>query len=423
MSIKQYFEENSSNLDKIKNIFINSDIRNENGDTNYLSLVKDLGIIRYGERSNAGNKTSDDPKKYKLVGIGDLVVNPMNATIGSVGFSKYNGCLSGVYIVLKPKKNVDSNYYHYVFQDVGFQKFLKTISYGIMEIRESLNKTEFFQIKIPNIPVQEQSKIALFLNKKTDLIESLLDKNEKKIELLIEQKNSLITEVTTKGLNFKTKMKKSGINWIGMIPSHWQIKRLKYLGTFTNGLSKSSENFGKGFPFFSYGDFYNNFTLSEPSGLVESSELDRKKCSVNEGDIFFTRTSETVDDIGVSCTSHKTVPNSTFSGFVIRFRPSDKALTTEFSTFFFHNHFKKSFIESRMNIVTRASLNQTTLGDLPVLIPSEKEQIEIYNFLSKKISSINKLISNSKKNIKLLKEYKKSIISELITNKKTINNI
>lgn len=420
MFIEQYFKENLIKLDKIKNIFINSDIRNDEGNKTYLSLVKDIGVIRYEDRENSGNKTSDNPEKYKLVDINDLVINPMNATIGSVGFSKYKGCLSSVYLVLKPKKNVNSNYYHYVFHDIGFQKFLKTISYGIMEIRESLNKTEFFQVKVPSISIEEQNKIASYLNKKTQLIDRLIEKTIKKIKLLNEQKNALITEITTKGLVSKVKMKESGIEWVGKIPFNWQIKKLKYLGKFSNGLSKSTEYFGQGFPFFSYGDFYNNLVLPKPSGLVESDELDRKKCSVKKGDVFFTRTSETVDDIGVACTSHQSISNATFSGFVIRFRPNDETLTPEFCTFFFHNHFKKSFIESRMNLVTRASLNQSTLGDLPVLIPPKNEQLDIYNFLIEKTQSIDKLVIDYEKRIKLFKEYKQSLISELI-NLKTNN--
>ena len=144
MTIKKYFNESLIKTNKIKNIFSNSDIKNTENNKNYLSLMKNIGIVKYDERGNSGNKTSDSPEKYKLVDIGDLVINPMNVTIGSVGVSKYSGCLSSVYIVLKPKQNINSKYYHYVFQDKGFQKYLKTISYGIMEIRESLNKTEFF---------------------------------------------------------------------------------------------------------------------------------------------------------------------------------------------------------------------------------------------------------------------------------------
>ena len=132
--MKNNFYENHRilNTKKIKYLFNYSNIRNDNNNRDFLSLVKDVGVIKYSERGNAGNKTSDRPEKYKMVDVGDLVINPMNVSIGSVGVSKYSGCLSGVYLVLKPKKDTNSNYYHYVFQDKNFQSFLKTISSGII---------------------------------------------------------------------------------------------------------------------------------------------------------------------------------------------------------------------------------------------------------------------------------------------------
>ena len=85
-----------------------------------------------------------------MVGVGDLVINPMNVTIGSVGVSEYSGCLSKVYLVLKPKTSVNSKYYHYLFHDKGFQKYLKTISYGIMELEKVLIRPNYFNLKFPN---------------------------------------------------------------------------------------------------------------------------------------------------------------------------------------------------------------------------------------------------------------------------------
>ena len=305
-----YYKNSPFHKTKIKNLFFNSDIRNVDESDQYLSLVKDVGVMRYSERGVSGNKTSDTPEKYKMVGVGDLVVNPMNVTIGSVGVSEYIGCLSGVYLVLKSKINIVPKYYHYLFHDKGFQKFLKTISYGIMEIRESLNKTEFFQLRIPNPSIEEQNQIVSYLDQKTLHLDNLIEKIEQKIELFKEQRCSLINEVVTKGLNPDVDMKDSGEEWIGKIPSHWKITKLKFLGSFSNGLSKGSEYFDSGYPFYSYGDIYNNPSLPEkPSGLVESNEKDQKTCSVKRGDIFFTRTSETIDDIGVSSSCLKTIPN------------------------------------------------------------------------------------------------------------------
>ena len=96
------------------------------------------------------------------------------------------------------------------------------------------------------------------------------------------------------------KYKDSGIDWIGDIPENWEIKRLRYLGNYQNGVSKGADYFGSGYPFINYTDVYNNIKLpQEVKGLAESTDEDRVTYSVKKGDLFFTRTSETIDEIGI----------------------------------------------------------------------------------------------------------------------------
>ena len=97
------------NMYPIKHLFSERNERNEDGNTNYLSIVKDKGVILYSEKGNVGNKTSDKPENYKMVYVDDIVINSMNITIGSVGKSIHNGCLSSVYIVLNPNDSIDSS--------------------------------------------------------------------------------------------------------------------------------------------------------------------------------------------------------------------------------------------------------------------------------------------------------------------------
>lgn len=116
------------------------------------------------------------------------------------------------------------------------------------------------------------------------------------------------------------KYNQSDLKWIDKIPSDWYIKRLKDFGTFQNGVSKGKEYFGFGFPFVSYGNVYNNtISIGNIDKLANSTKDEQKLYSVKEGDIFFTRTSETIDEIGISSTCLSTIETATFSGFVIRF--------------------------------------------------------------------------------------------------------
>lgn len=213
-------------------------------------------------------------------------------------------------------------------------------------------------------------------------------------------------------------MKDSGVEWLGEIPKEWDIKRLRFLGKLQNGISKSSDSFGYGYPFVSYSNVYRNIELPHiVEGLVNSTEEERKIYSVEEGDVFFTRTSETVEEIGFASTCMKTIDNSTFAGFLIRFRPNDKRLYKGFSKYYFRCDLNRKYFVKEMNLVTRASLSQNLLNNLSVVLPKYEEQVEIYNALELKVSYINLSINKLKYQIEKLKEAKQSLISEAVTGK------
>ena len=203
-----------------------------------------------------------------------------------------------------------------------------------------------------------------------------------------------------------------------MIPKEWEAKRLRFLGTLQNGISKSSEEFGYGFPFVSYGDVYRNMSLPTfVNGLVNSSTNDRKIYSVEQGDVFFTRTSETIDEIGISSVCLETIPEATFAGFLIRFRPNNKLLFKGFSKYYFRCILNRNYFVKEMNLVTRASLSQNLLNNLSVVLPTYEEQENIYWGLEYKIGTIDNIIEKIKSEIQKLKEAKQSLITEAVTGK------
>jgi len=178
------------------------------------------------------------------------------------------------------------------------------------------------------------------------------------------------------------KYKYSGIEWIGEIPEHWGISKLRYIGSCQNGISAGADYFGSGFPFLTYGDVYRHREVPEDfSGLAKSSNIDQQRYSVQEGDVFFTRTSETVEEIGIASTCLKPVEQATFAGFLIRFRPNKEHLFAGFSKYFFRSYLQRKFFVSKMNLVTRASLGQDLLKEHPVFIIPLEEQVQIANFL------------------------------------------
>ena len=152
-------------------------------------------------------------------------------------------------------------------------------------------------------------------------------------------------------------------------------------------------------------------------GLADSSIQDRKQYSVLEGDVFFTRTSETIDEIGFSSTCLSTIKEATFAGFLIRFRPKPDILIKGYSKYYFSSKTHRAFFIKEMNIVIRASLSQDLLKKMPVLLPPNDEQIEIGEYLDSISFKVDNLLSIKQKEIEKLKEYKTTLINSAVTGK------
>lgn len=218
-------------------------------------------------------------------------------------------------------------------------------------------------------------------------------------------------------------MKDSGVEWLGQVPEHWDVKPLRYLGSCQNGINISADAFGTGYPFVSYGDVYNNRELpTKPKGLVESSISDRVSYSVKSGDVLFTRTSETIEEIGFTSVCIHEIKDACFAGFIIRFRPSKETLYPYFSKYYFSNNLLRYFFVKEMNLVTRASLSQDLLKKLTVAIPPYDEQVEIADYLNLKNQFFDIAEQSCCKQINLLKERRISLISSAVTGKIDLRN-
>jgi type I restriction enzyme S subunit len=285
-------------------------------------------------------------------------------------------------------------------------------------LRNTISKENFFSFKTFIPPLPEQAAIAQFLDRKTALIDKAIGIKEKQIELLKERRQILIHKAVTRGLNPDVKLKPSGVEWIGDIPEHWEVKPLRFIGKTQNGLSKGGEYFGSGFPFLTYGDVYKSISIPQKlSGLAESTVNDRIQFSVKEGDVFFTRTSETIDEIGFASTCLNSIDDATFAGFLIRFRPNENILFKGFSKYYFSSRTHREFFIGEMNLVIRASLSQELLKRMPVLIPPMEEQIEIAEHIETASQKISTAIALKEREIEKLKEYKATLINSAVTGK------
>lgn len=179
----------------------------------------------------------------------------------------------------------------------------------------------------------------------------------------------------------------------------WEVLNLGDIFDFSSGLSKNAKEFGFGSPFLSFKTIFNNwFIPDEITDLANTDEKEQEKCSVIKGDVFLTRTSETIDELGMSCVALKNYPNATFNGFTKRLRPKKTdCIYPKFAGYYFRSSKFRSLITSMSTMTTRASLNNDMLSRLPICLPPisvQKAISDILFSLDEKIELNNKINAN-----------------------------
>ena len=200
------------NIKKLKRCIIEINEKNNPVKmTNVLSLTKDKGVIPYENKGNQGNKSKEDLTQYKIAYKDTIIANSMNVIIGSVGISNYDGCVSPAYYVFKSNVENDLRFINYIFQTESFQKQLRRYANGILEIRLRISFENLLSQQIPTPSLNEQRKIADFLDNEINSIDKLITNTQNLIEEYESYKTALITQTVTHGLNPDVKMKDSEV--------------------------------------------------------------------------------------------------------------------------------------------------------------------------------------------------------------------
>lgn len=404
----------------IRALFYERRERNEGPKTEFiLSVMKDIGVIPYDEKGNVGNKKSENIENYKVVYPGDLVVNKMNAIIGSLGISRYHGALSQVYFVLYPKdhKRTNHKYLGYLFRVKPFQQSLIKISKGMMELRESIEFDEFKKLVLPVPSRDEQDRIVTFLDQKTAEIDAAISKKEQLIELLNEQRAVQINRAVTLGLDQSIHLRKGESEWVESVPDHWEIVPLKHISTVQSGVTLgknyTSSKSTKSFPYLRVANVQDGYIdLSTVTEIVLPIQ-EAKNYLLRAGDILVTEGGD-IDKLGrgncwdgqIEECLHQ---NHVFAVRILKcVRPEFVALITGVS------YARRYFTTTANKTTNLASTNKTKLGNLPVLVPPLLEQDAILDFCNGIKARYEALISSISKEISALKEMKSSLVADAV---------
>ncbi|MBZ7946282.1 restriction endonuclease subunit S [Campylobacter sp. RM10541] len=305
---------------------------------------------------------------------------------------------------------LNSKFLFYFFQGIFFQNIFFSNIKGLIGgvTPEQIGN---FLFLLP--PLKEQVQIANFLDEKCEKIQNFIEKKEKLLSLLQEQKQALINETITKGLDKNVKLKNSGIEWLGEIPEHWEMVRLANFGIFLKGNGISRQDLIEdGEPAIHYGDIYTKYEISTTALKSRiSTETAQNITSIHNGDILFAGSGETKEDIGKNIV-YLGKEKAFAGGDVIIFR--QKKNNALFLSYALNTKYVKSLkgIDSKGEIIVH--IYASNLKDIKIPIPPLKEQEQIANFLDEKCEKIDSLITKIKKQIELIKEYKTTLINEAV---------
>ena len=395
------------------------DINKENQELNLLSLTLN-GVLNKDINSNEGLRPTDY-STYQIFEKEDLVfklIDLENTKTSRVGLVHERGIMSPVYIRLEPQKKIHPKYSYYYYYDLYKQHIYNFLGSGV---RSSLTPSNLLEIEIPLPSLSEQQQIVSFLDTKTSLIDSLIEKTRRKIELLKEKRTSLINEVVTKGLNPNVEMKDSGVEWIGKIPSHWELPRLNNLGKFSKGKGITKDKIKEsGNKCIRCGEIYTTYELrfNETKSFIDN-ETSGESIVGFKGVLLFTGDGESLEEIG-KCVVYEGEEELYIGGGINVFTPKQEKVIPIYLSYVMSSEsviFQKSR-QGKGEIVVHIYSKQ--LKEIRLGLPPLEEQQQIVEYLDKQTQLIDKTISIEEKRIKLLKEYRQSLISEVVTGKRKV---
>lgn len=388
---------------------------------NYKLLSLTLNGVIARDMVNPKGKFPKEFDTYQIVRQKDLVfcLFDIDETPRTVGISPFEGMITGAYTVFNVK-NANERYLYYYYLALDNNKMLKPLYTGL---RKVVSADTFLRTKLPVPPRSEQDQIVKYLDHQLAKINKFIKTKKKLIAVLKEQKQAIINEAVTKGLDTSVKMKSSGIKWIGDVPEHWKVTPLKRIleVKMTDGPHETPTFLDYGIPFVSADAVQDGkLHLKRMRGYI-SQEDHKKYCEKIKpqiNDIFIVKSGSTT---GKSCIVDFEEEFSVWSPLAL------VRTKQEFEPYFVFNaicstYFQKQ-VENKWSFGTQPNIGMGVLQNLIITIPDYTEQIVIAKTIRERTTGIDGAIKKINDEIDFINEYKNSLISDVVTGKVDVRNI
>lgn len=354
-------------------------------------------------------KEDTDLMSFKTIHIGDYCIS-LRSFQGGFEYSKYEGVVSSAYQVFYPSRVICDGYYKYLFKDKSFIEKMNSYTISFRD-GKNIAFSDFGNTYIPYPPIEEQQKIADFLDKKCAEIDDLIDDIQAQIETLEQYKKSVITQAVTKGLNLDVELKDSGLEWIGEIPKSWEKHPIYFY--FQEREHKNVFGEEDNLLSLSYGKIIRK-DINTNGGLLPNNFNTYN--IIEQGDIVLRLTDLQNDkrSLRVGLAKERGIITSAYVTL-----KAIKKLSTAYFYYLLHAYDIMKVLYN-MGSGVRQGLNYSELSKLMLIEPPIEEQQKIADFLDKKCKEIDDCIDSKKEQIETLENYKKSVIYEYVTGKKEL---
>jgi len=353
-------------------------------------------------------------ERYKRAAKGDIAYNMMRMWQGALGPAPVDGLVSPAYVVASPFPDTNSAYYSYLFRTAAYMREVSKFSHGIVPDRNRLYWDEFKQMPSLVPPRAEQDQIVAYLRAQDAHIARFIKAKRELIGLLNEQKLQIIDHAVTRGLDTSAKLKPSGMDWLGEIPGHWKVSRLKYCVSHIHAggtPDTSSDSFWSegddGIPWLMIGDVTKNEIVTTSAKRLTSMGLVSKRLSV-------------VPSGSVLYTMYASIGKTAILGIDAAINQAILGIQTDEQKLipnFLHLWFKimERHVRNIASTSTQANLNAAKVRALPVFLPPIDEQWAIVAHLKAATAEQDEAITRMAEEIVFIREYRDRLIADVVT--------
>ena len=355
---------------------------------------------------------------YQVVRAGDVVFRLTDlqndkrslrtALVGETGI------ITSAYLAVEPK-GVESRYFSYLLRFYDLCKVFYSMGGGL---RQSMKYADVKRLPVLVPPKADQRVIADFLDRETAKIDALIAEQEKLLTLLAEKRQATISHAVTRGLNPDPPLMNSSVPWLGQVPAHWQVTRLKFVADVQTGIAKGKDVAGKdviAVPYLRVANVQDGFLALEDIATIEIEFDQLSRYRLCSGDVLMNEGGD-FDKLGRGAIWRGEIADCIHQNHVFAVRPRgvsaewlNQITNTRYAQFYFMGRAKQS--------TNLASISSTNIMELPVLLPPAEEQAEILAFIDVETGKIDALKASAEQAIGLLKERRSALISAAVTGK------